>query len=95
MAVSPDIEHELAVSHIVGEAIAADILSPREFEVLRMLLAERTTDKIADALHLNPKTVANLRSLIKDKLSVASNIELVRLAMRQGILTQMGLGAGA
>jgi len=93
MAVSPDIEHELAVSHVAGEAIAADVLSPREFEVLRMLLAERSTDEIAAALHLSPKTVANLRSLIKDKLGVASDIELVRLALRQGILNQLDLGA--
>jgi DNA-binding NarL/FixJ family response regulator len=93
MAVSPDIEHELALSRVAGEAMAADILSPREFEVLHMLLAERTTDEIAGALHLSPKTVANLRSLIKDKLGVASDIELVRLALRQGILTQIDLGA--
>jgi two-component system, NarL family, invasion response regulator UvrY len=92
-AVSPDIEHELALSHVAGEAVAADILSPREFEVLRMLLAERTTEEIADTLHLSPKTVANLRSLIKDKLGVASDIELVRLALRQGLLTQMDIGA--
>jgi two-component system invasion response regulator UvrY len=92
-AVSPDIEHELALSHVAGEAVAADILSPREFEVLRMLLAERTTEEIADTLHLSPKTVANLRSLIKDKLGVGSDIELVRLALRQGILTQLDLGA--
>jgi two-component system, NarL family, invasion response regulator UvrY len=93
IAVSPDVEHELALGRVAGEAMAADLLSPREFEVLRMLLAERTTEEIADALHLSPKTVANLRSLIKDKLGVASDIELVRLALRQGILTQMDLGA--
>jgi two-component system, NarL family, invasion response regulator UvrY len=93
IAVSPDVEHELALGRVAGEVMAADLLSPREFEVLRMLLAERTTDEIADALHLSPKTVANLRSLIKDKLGVASDIELVRLALRQGILTQMDLGA--
>jgi two-component system invasion response regulator UvrY len=93
IAVSPDVEHELALGRVAGEVMAADLLSPREFEVLRMLLAERTTDEIADALHLSPKTVANLRSLIKDKLGVASDIELVRLALRQGILTQIDLGA--
>ena len=88
-AISPDIDHELALSHIAGERGAADVLSAREFEVLRMLLAERTTEQIADTLHLSPKTVANLRSLMKDKLGVASDIELVRLALRQGILTQV------
>ncbi len=87
-AVSPDIDHELALSRLAGETMAADVLTAREFEVLQMLLAERTTDEIAAALHLSPKTVANLHSLIKDKLGVGSDIELVRLALRQGILTQ-------
>jgi two-component system, NarL family, invasion response regulator UvrY len=88
IAISPDIDHELALSRLGGETVAADVLTPREFEVLCMLLAERTSDEIADALHLSPKTVANLHCLIKDKLGVGSDIELVRLALRQGILTQ-------
>ncbi|WP_316183954.1 MULTISPECIES: response regulator transcription factor [unclassified Bradyrhizobium] len=87
IAISADIDHELALSRLAGERAAADVLSAREFEVMQMLLAERTTDEIASALHLSPKTVANLHSLIKDKLGVASDIELVRLALRQGLLT--------
>ena len=54
---------------------------------MQMLLAERTTEEIASALHLSPKTIANLHSLIKDKLGVGTDIELVRLALRQGLLT--------
>jgi two-component system, NarL family, invasion response regulator UvrY len=88
IAISPDIDHELALSHLSTEANAADVLTAREFEVLRMLLAERSTEEIAAALHISPKTVANLHSLIKDKLGVGTDIELVRLALRQGILTQ-------
>lgn len=90
IAISPDIDHELALSRLgdLGdETNAADVLTPREFEVLQMLLAEKTSDEIAETLHLSPKTVANLHSLIKDKLGVGSDIELVRLALRQGILT--------
>ncbi|MGJ4936254.1 response regulator transcription factor [Bradyrhizobium sp. SZCCHNRI1009] len=87
IAISPDIDHELALSRLSGERAAAEILSAREFEVMQMLLAERTTDEIASALHLSPKTVANLHSLIKDKLGVATDIELVRLALRQGLLS--------
>lgn len=92
IAISPDIDHELALSHLAGESAAADVLTAREFEVLRMLLAENTTEDIADMLHLSPKTVANLHSLIKDKLGVGSDIELVRLALRQGLLTPIELG---
>jgi two-component system invasion response regulator UvrY len=88
IAISPDIDHELALNHLSAEANAADVLTVREFEVLRMLLAERSTDEIAAALHISPKTVANLHSLIKDKLGVGTDIELVRLALRQRILTQ-------
>jgi DNA-binding NarL/FixJ family response regulator len=91
VAVSPDIDHELALSRLGGETVAADVLTPREFEVMQMLLAESTTDEIAEALHISPKTVANLHSVIKDKLGVGSDIELVRLALRQGILTEVDL----
>ena len=86
IALSPDIDHELALSRLADETIAADLLTAREFEVLRLLLAERTTEDIAALLHLSPKTVANLHYLIKCKLGVGSDIELVRLALRQGIL---------
>jgi DNA-binding NarL/FixJ family response regulator len=88
IALSPDIEHELALSRVGQEIVAADVLSVREFEVLQLLLSERTTDDIAALLHLSRKTVANLHYLIKTKLGVSSDIELVRLALRQGILTQ-------
>ncbi|HLZ06831.1 MAG TPA: response regulator transcription factor [Bradyrhizobium sp.] len=92
MAISPDIDHQLALGRLAGETLAADVLTPREFEVFRMLLAERTTQDIAEELHLSPRTVANLHSLIKDKLGVGSDIELVRLALRQGILSQADVG---
>ncbi len=91
IAISPDIDHELALSQLAVGNSAADVLTAREFEVLRLLLAERTTEEIAETLHLSPKTVANLHSLIKDKLGVGSDIELVRLALTQGILTHADL----
>ncbi len=94
IALSPDIDHELALGRLAGESMAADVLSAREFEVFRMLLAEMASEEIAAALHISPKTVANLHSLIKDKLGVGSDIELVRLALRQGILTNADTGAG-
>jgi two-component system, NarL family, invasion response regulator UvrY len=92
IALSPDIDHELALSRLADETLAADVLTAREFEVLRLLLDERTTEQIAEALHISPKTVANLRYLIKSKLGVSSDIELVRLALRQRILAPSELG---
>ncbi len=86
IALSPDIDHELALSRLGHERIAAEDLTAREFEVLRLLLAEKTTAEIADTLNISPRTVANHHSLIKSKLGVSSDIELVRLALRQRIL---------
>jgi DNA-binding CsgD family transcriptional regulator len=86
IALSPDIDHELAVSRLAGEPSAVDALSPREFEILRMLLAEKSVDEIAETLHISVKTAANTRYLIRAKLGVASDIELVRLALRQRII---------
>ena len=86
IALSPDIDHELAISRLAGEPAAVDVLSPREFEILRMLLAEKTVDEIAATLHISVKTAANTRYMIRAKLGVSSDIELVRLALRQRII---------
>ena len=42
--------------------------------------------KIAAALHLSPKTVNSYRYRIFDKLRVASDVELTRLAIRNGVV---------
>jgi two-component system, NarL family, invasion response regulator UvrY len=86
IALSPDIDHELAINRLADEPSAIDALSPREFEILRMLLAEKSVDDIAETLHISAKTAANTRYLIRAKLGVASDIELVRLALRQRII---------
>jgi DNA-binding NarL/FixJ family response regulator len=88
IAFSADIDHELALSRVAGTPAATDVLTPREFEILRMLLAEKSTEDIAATLHLSPKTVANTRYLIKTKLGAASDIELVMVALRQGLLAE-------
>ena len=92
IALSPDIDHELAINRLAGEPSAVDALSPREFEILRMLLAEKSVDDIAETLHISVKTAANTRYLIRAKLGVASDIELVRLALRQRIIAAEDIG---
>lgn len=89
IALSPDIDHALALSRLAAPPAAVDELTPREFEILRMLLEERTTEDIATLLHVSQKTVANTHYLIKKKLGAASDIELVLAAFRQGILGEI------
>ena len=93
IALSPDIDHELAINRLADEPSAIDALSPREFEILRMLLAEKSVDEIANTLHISVKTAANTRYQIRAKLGVGSDIELVRLALRQRIIAAEDIGS--
>jgi two-component system, NarL family, invasion response regulator UvrY len=86
IALSPDIDHELAINRLADEPSAVETLTPREFEILRMLLAEKSVDEIAATLHISVKTAANTRYMIRAKLGVTTDIELVRLALRQRII---------
>jgi two-component system, NarL family, invasion response regulator UvrY len=86
IALSADIDHELALSRIADAGSVIDELTPREFEILRLLLTGQSIDDIAGALNLSRKTVANMHYLIKNKLGVTSDIALVLIALRHGIL---------
>ena len=61
-------------------------LSPREFEVFRLLAEGRSTAEIAHSLNLSPKTVSNHRSHLMSRLNLGSTAELVRFAIRQEIV---------
>lgn len=60
-------------------------LSPREFEVLRMLVAGKSLADIAESLGLTAKTVANHQSNLRQKLGVGSALQLLQAAARLGI----------
>ena len=86
IALSADIDHELALRRIAEAGSVIDELTPREFDILRMLLTGKTVEDIAGILHLSRKTVANTHYQIKNKLGVSSDIALVLIALRHGVL---------
>lgn len=88
-ALCAEINTALATSSLRDQVSAVDQLSPREFEILRMILEAKSTEQIATSFHLSPKTVANYHSEIKFKLGVKSDIELVYLCMRQGLVASL------
>jgi len=81
-AMSPDVSHALALARISDERDMLQSLTAREFDIFRMLADARSIADIAATLNLSTKTVSNYHYLIKSKLGVASDIELVRLAVR-------------
>ncbi len=63
-----------------------DLLSSREREVLQMIAESKTNKEIATALHLSVYTVEAHRGRIMEKLNLHSIGELVRFAMRNGLI---------
>jgi DNA-binding NarL/FixJ family response regulator len=82
---SPDIAQVLAEEAIDGDG-ALTHLTPREFEVLRMLAHGESASRIADSMHLSPKTVLNYLSMIRQKLDVDNDFKLLHLAARHGLV---------
>ncbi|MEF7613018.1 response regulator transcription factor [Aquincola sp. MAHUQ-54] len=65
---------------------ALSALSPREFEIFRLLAEGRSSSECAQALKLSPKTVANHQTVIKDKLGVHTSAALAHLALLHGVI---------
>ncbi|MCZ7595454.1 MAG: response regulator transcription factor [Hyphomicrobium sp.] len=83
-ALSPDVSHELALMRV--ESVVPANLTAREFDIFRMIAEAKSVAEIAATLNLSAKTVSNYHYLIKSKLGVSSDVELVHLAMRMKIV---------
>jgi len=64
-----------------------DKLSKREREVLQMLVEGHKLVHIAQKLSLSPKTIETYRLRVMQKLGVGDTVELVKFAMRHGLIT--------
>ncbi len=61
-------------------------LTEREREILKLVAEGHTNNQIAERLFISPKTVDTHRTHIMDKLNLHSRAELVKYAMRRGLL---------
>ena len=82
---SPDVAQVLAEASLDQEQML-NRLTPREFEVLRMVASGEETRQIASCMHLSPKTVLNHLSMVRQKLETDSDFKLLRLAVRHGLV---------
>jgi DNA-binding NarL/FixJ family response regulator len=63
-----------------------DLLSTREREILQLIAEGKTNKDIANTLHLSVYTVDAHRGRIMEKLNLHSVGELVRFALRHGLI---------
>ena len=61
-------------------------LTPREQEVVKLIAEAHTNAQIAEVLHLAEKTVESHRANVLRKLGMRDRVELVRYAVRRGLV---------
>ena len=61
-------------------------LTPREQEVLKLIAEAHSNREIAEILHLSAKTVESHRGNLLRKLGMRDRVELVRYAIRRGLV---------
>ncbi len=86
--IAKDIALQLALSVLPGEINPMDTLSMRETQVLMMIAQGIKTQKISEILNLSPKTISTYRMRLYEKLDVRSDIEMLHMAMKHGVLDE-------
>jgi len=86
--IAKDIAQQLALSVLPGEVNPIDTLSMREIQVLMMIAQGTKTHEISEILNLSPKTISTYRARLYEKLNVSSDIEMLHLAMKHGVLDE-------
>ncbi len=84
--ISPVVAQKMALQSVSGDDVLAKKLSAREFEVFRLIAEGKNAEDIGHVLNISQKTVANYQTMIRQKLGVNSPVELVRLAIRHGLI---------
>ena len=89
-ALSPEVEERCGLPAPNGVATAPpsklSTLTPREQQILRMIGRGLSRTAIARTLHRSPKTVDAHQTSIMDKLDIHDRVELVRYAIREGLV---------
>jgi DNA-binding NarL/FixJ family response regulator len=64
----------------------AEILTPRELEILKLIAEAYTSKQIAETLVISVKTVERHRANILEKLGMRDRVELTRYAIKRGLV---------
>jgi DNA-binding NarL/FixJ family response regulator len=72
-----------------------ELLSDREFQVLRLIAAGRIVSEIARELALSVKTISTYRGRILEKMGLRNNAELMHYAMQHQLVDMVPAGLRA
>jgi len=69
-----------------GEEVPRDPLTPREQDVVKLIAEAYTNKQIGQILNVSEKTVESHRANVLAKLGMRDRVELVRYAIRRGLI---------
>lgn len=84
---STEMAQKIALQSVSGNEDPTQRLTAREFEVFRLLAEGLSLSNVARQLNLEPKTVANYQTILKNKLGFSTSTEMVRLAIKYGVIS--------
>lgn len=62
------------------------LLSEREIEIIKLIALELTNDEISDFLNISPRTVANHRTSILNKIEARNTVGLIKFAVENKLI---------
>ena len=85
---SKEIADKLALGTVAGQDERSPLsrLSPREMQVMLMIVRGENNRAICDTLFLSPKTVSTYRHRLYEKLDVSNDVELTHYAIRHKLI---------
>jgi DNA-binding NarL/FixJ family response regulator len=69
-----------------GQRLPHELLSDREFNILRLLVRGMSVNDIAEELVISNKTVSTHKARLMQKMNFQNNAELVRYAVTHGLI---------
>jgi len=85
---SSDVAQKLAIGKLSnrGDDSPLKLLSPREMQIMMMIVQGQGNQQISDSLFLSPKTISTYRHRLFEKLGVSNDVELTHFAIRHRLI---------
>lgn len=83
--IDPSLVDAMVFETPAGSRTPHESLSERELQILKLIAAGLPLGKIADQLHLSPKTVSTYKMRLMEKLAIDNNADLIRYASRHDL----------
>jgi two-component system invasion response regulator UvrY len=86
--IAKDIAQQLTLAMLPGKDNIIDSLSKRELQILMMIVQAHKNNEIAQTLNISPKTVSTYRKRLHEKLGVDTDMQMLHLAIKHGIMDE-------